>query len=181
MATMLLALAAFPLIRSFSQSYEVATRQVEQESTAKIAEAAMNKLLSVRFDDLNSAIPAVSVPFEVETPSGPVAAKIDLAGAPAQGTGTFIIGGTTSRVGVAVRRAFTGHRGIMTPAATAKALTFSYAVPAVSIGLPPPPPPGLVVATYACPDDFLGILVRVSSGRGDRELRLSGFRGDMRR
>jgi len=181
MAALLLALAAVPLIQSFSQSYEIATRQVEQETIAKVAEAALNKLMSGRFDDLNAAVVKVAVPFEIQTPAGPVSAKIDLLGSPAQGTGTFVISGIPYRVQVAVARMFAGHHGVLTPAATAKALTFSYAAPANTMGLPPPPPPGLVVATYSCPDDFLRILVKVTSGRGDREMRLITCRGDMRR
>ncbi|HNW35247.1 MAG TPA: hypothetical protein PKM25_09975 [Candidatus Ozemobacteraceae bacterium] len=181
MAALFLAMAAFPLIRSFSQSHEIATRQVEQETTAKVAEAALNKLMSGRFDDLNAAVVTVAVPFEIQTPSGPASATIDLLGSPAQGTGTFVISGTPYRVQVAVERAFTGHHGALTPAASANALTFSYAVPAGIPGLPPPPPPGLAVATYSCPDDFLRILVKVTAGRSNREMRLITYRGDMRR
>ena len=97
-AMLILAVAVFPLIRSFTQNHALAVRQINQEVALKIAEAALNSAMSGHFEilDLGSGPAGASLPLRLELPNQPpLSGSIVLAG-PGQGKTS---GGTSFRVG----------------------------------------------------------------------------------
>lgn len=97
-AMLILAMAVFPLIRSFTQNHQLAVRQLDQEIALKIAEAALNSAMSGHFEilDSGSAFANANLPLRLELPNqAPINGSITLGG-PGQGKTT---GGTTFRVG----------------------------------------------------------------------------------
>jgi len=171
-ALFILGLAILPLITSFGQSYALSTKQIEQETALKIAEAAGSKLMAVRFEDLNKPPVAIDIPFDVETADGISSGKIALSGSPANGAGSLDIGRMNYKIGVAVTRDFEGDN------TNPKALSFQYYKDPVSAGVGPLPS---YVATYACSDDFLRIDIVVRYGNPPQSISLTTYRGDLKR
>lgn len=173
-AIAIMAIAVFPLIRAFSQSYGLASKQAFQEQALKIGEAVLAKLLAVRFEMLDQPSGVAVVPFEVIHPSGTLNGTLELAGSPALGSGSLDTGKVTYRIETRTTREYAG------PAGGPQALMFSYVLP-----MPPPPPappfpPVPTLATYSCPDPFLKLEVTVSYAEG-LPVKLATFRADLRR
>ena len=173
-AVFILAVAVLPVVGTFSKFYGLASRQMEQETALKIAEAAMNKLISHRYSDL-AGNKAFTVPLEFVTPEGAISGNLDFAGNMATST-PIVMGNTVFRINSSVERIFVAQN-INSP--HDKALEFKYPV-----SLPPPstggPPPTPVMTTYSSFDDLLMIKLRVVFGSGTKDIvELSSFRADM--
>ncbi len=188
-ALIVLAVAVFPLIRVFSSSYVLASKQTFQEQALKIAEATLAKLMAVNFEILDNCPASVDLPFEVIHSSGTLNGRITLQGSPALGSGSVDIGRVHYGIQAQITREFFG------PAGSSNALMFHYfhplpppdlkpePPPPPSPPLPPfllPPPPGLMIATYSCPDCFLKIAVTVTNPES-QPVRMATFRADLRR
>lgn len=146
-ALVLVGIAIIPIIPVFTQSYVSSSRQIDQEMAIKIAEATVNQMGAVRFDQLINAGGGVAVPLRYEVPGGTVNTTLTLSGSPSTGSASFKIARTPYEVGVGVTKLYD---------AVANPLVFSY-YDAFSCK----------VATYACPDDFLKIDVMVKYQPGD--------------
>lgn len=149
MAILILALAVFPLIRSFTQNHALAVRQLDQEIALKIAEAALNAAMSGHFEllDSGSAAAGASLPLRLELPNQPpISTSIVLAG-PGQGKTS---GATTFRVGATQFSVSIDCDPLFGDSPTTSPLGFAYG-----------DGPNLV-ATYSCPPDER--VIRIKSG-----------------
>ncbi|MBI3038606.1 hypothetical protein HYY75_06070 [bacterium] len=153
LSLVILLLAILPIIQTFTQSYQLTGRQIQQETAVKVAEAAINKLMATRFDFLDNASTPVIVPLLLDLPGAPgIQADLRLEGNPAQGTGTFSFVNIPFKIIVEVNHLFKG------PAGSPNSLWLSYAFNKfddVNV------PIATYVASYSCPDSFLGMNVRV--------------------
>lgn len=106
MSILILALAVFPLIRSFTQNHALAVRQLDQEIALKVAEAALNAAMSGHFEILDSGSTAAgaSLPLRLELPNQPpIITSIVLTGpgkGKTSGTTSFRAGATLFSVSI---------------------------------------------------------------------------------
>lgn len=76
-ALLVLALAVLPAVGTFSSYYSTATRQMEQEMALKIAEATVNLLNSVSFDQfVTGDITQMPLALDIQTPDGTFNGKL---------------------------------------------------------------------------------------------------------
>ena len=152
MALLVLAMAVFPLIRSFTQNQALAVRQLEKEIALKVAEAALNAAMSGPYDLLTrgSGATGANLPLRVELPNQPPITLSVLFDGPGNGkttgTVTFRVGPTDFTLTIDNDPLYGGPGG--TP------LGFRYG------DLPPGGAPA--TATYSCPPDEL--VIRIKSG-----------------
>ncbi len=192
-AMFIFGLSVLPIISTFSQSFTLASKQVDQEMGLKIAEAAMNKVCAVEFGalDTQKSGPAnTPLPFEIQTPAGMVNTVINLGSSnlsTAAGGGMVTIGKTEFRINVSTSKEFEGFSfPVVTPPTNALVYSFPDLTPLnPPAGLPffPPPPdfpPGAIIASYSCPQSFLKINVDVTYGDPRRTISLTSFRADLR-
>ena len=74
-AVFILALAALPAIGTFSTYYSTATKQMEQETALKIAEAVINLMRSISYELIIDKTVG-SVPLEIQTTGGTVSCNL---------------------------------------------------------------------------------------------------------
>ncbi|GAB4267067.1 MAG: hypothetical protein Kow0029_01300 [Candidatus Rifleibacteriota bacterium] len=180
MAVVILAVAALPVIGTFSRYYGVASMQLEKEIGLKIAEASMNKLMTHKYSDLVSGGP-FSVPLDFKTPSGTFSGELKFDKFKGK-TGSIKIGKVDYTVSAEINKVFV-RQDIYSP--HDQALELKYAadpadMPPPAVPPPPgPPPPLFVVATYSSFDDLVSIKLEVDMGGQREKIRLAAFRADM--
>ena len=144
-ALFLVGIAVLPLIPVFSQSYVFASRQVDQETAIKIAEATANQLMSVPFDFLNTAPPGSQMNLRYEVPNAPpvnITMPLSWGAGAVNGSASFKIAQTPFTVGVASHRLYD---------ASVSPMVFQYYDTLNS-----------QVASYVCTDDFLQLDVTIT-------------------
>jgi hypothetical protein len=173
LAMLILGMAVLPIIRAFSQSYALAGRRLDQEIALKMAEATLNTLMGVKFDTLDKPSGDSTIPMRFETPSNPnLAVDFPLgpsgSDGPAQGTLALTVGKSTFTIEAKVIRVFQGVPPHVTPPTSPDPpllyLTYpynEYGPIAAGTGLVDYAPIASHVASYTCPDNFLGIQVHV--------------------
>ncbi|MBF0409112.1 MAG: hypothetical protein HQM10_17320 [Candidatus Riflebacteria bacterium] len=173
LAIVITVMAVLPMIKAFSQSYSLSSKQIDQENALKIAESAMNKLMVVAFSDLNNnpeTNPGISIPFEFQTQNGLNSFSVNMRGSPMCGTGSVSLGKTIYEISVVIRRIFSG------PNASPQAINFAY-----HKHVPDSMPPVFEVASYSCPDDALHINVNVKYSGNQNTFKISSLKTDLRK
>ncbi|MGM0600640.1 MAG: prepilin-type N-terminal cleavage/methylation domain-containing protein [Candidatus Rifleibacteriota bacterium] len=177
MALVILALAALPVIGTFSKYYGVASRQMDQEIALKIAEATMNKLMAYNYSDMISG-GTFSVPVTFDTPTGGFSGNLNFNSGVTSST-SVTVGKITCNISAQIEKIFVAQNlgGIHT-----NALEFEYGVEPPPPSSPGPPPPPVGIASYSSFDDHIVIKLRVDYGSGQKDfVELAAFRADMTR
>lgn len=167
-AFLILAVAVLPVVAVFSKYYGVSSKQLDQESALKIAEAAMNEILSARFSSLDGGV-SFSIPLNLETPAGTFPGTFNFSG----NTGSsndIKIGPNTYKLTATTHKVFTAQNPLQPP--NPSALVFRY------MTVPDTGPPA-VVATYACTDDMISVKMDIEYGKYKNKLSIITFRADM--
>lgn len=163
LAMLVIAIVAFPLVRSVTLYYSIAAKQQFQEQALKIAEGAINKFLSIEFERLEN-LSGKEINFNYYTSSSDKEAKIKFE-TEKNGSCTITIGNVNYNLEVLVDKVFDK---IENP------LSFYFLQKEEFLGnykldnslLPAflkPPPPGYSIATYPSPDSVFWIHVQVTN------------------
>ncbi|MBF0545383.1 MAG: hypothetical protein HQM08_13165 [Candidatus Riflebacteria bacterium] len=164
-------MAIFPMLRFYSQTYILASKQVEQENALKIAEAAINKIMGIAYSELNNnpeIFPGINLPFNLQTQDGTCAFSISLSGSPMCGKGNVRIGKTDYEISLNTKRLFSG------PGGAPSSMKLSYA------SFKPAATPPVEINFYSCPDDSLKVSIIVKYGEPPQNVSLCIFRPDLR-
>jgi prepilin-type N-terminal cleavage/methylation domain-containing protein len=174
MALVILAIAVLPVISALTQYYGVASRQFDNETALKLAEAAMNKILAHKYSALAKG-ETFSLPLDFSTPDGTVAGALSFSGGNAT-SGPIEVGKITYNISVETQTLFFAQN-IDAPHDNALEFKFAAEPPLPPIAGSPPPPP--TVASYSCFDDLIGIRLIVEYGGPKDRVELAAFRADM--
>jgi prepilin-type N-terminal cleavage/methylation domain-containing protein len=177
MALVILALAALPVVGTFSKYYGLASRQMDQEIALKIAEATMNKLMAHTYSEMALG-GTFSAPITFETPAGVFSGNLNFNGGVASST-SVTVGKITCNISAQIDKVFVAQNlaGIH-----GNALEFKFGVEPPPPSGSGPPPPLVGIASYSSFDDHIVIKVRVDYGSGQKDhVELAAFRADMTR